>query len=148
MPASLTCLRDPGPAPGLALAAWPASPLPGLAAEAVSQAIPLCKSPGADPDWWYPAPGDWQTAAIAKQLCAACPVRALCLAAALDSNEQHGIWAGLSLRQRRRLPRQHPCHTCGELCSPRSWYCGERCRAVAKVVRQTAYKRRKRLGAR
>jgi Transcription factor WhiB len=145
MSASLTCVRDPGPAPAPTLAAW-RSPLPGLAAEAVNQALPLCQSPGADADWWYPEPGDRRTAALAKRLCAACPIRELCLSIALDSNEPHGIWAGLSPDQRRKLPRHHVCRGCGGLCSTRGWYCGDECRSAARAAQDAAHTRRKRLG--
>lgn len=37
----------------------------------------------------------------AKGICRGCPVRLDCLAAGL--HEQHGVWGGLSERQRRRL---------------------------------------------
>lgn len=39
----------------------------------------------------------------AKRLCFGCPVRAECLEAALQADERHGIWGGLSARERRRL---------------------------------------------
>jgi Transcription factor WhiB len=132
MSASLTCVRDLGPTPGPTLAAVPAAP--------------LCKAPGADPNWWYPAPGDRRTAEFAKQICASCPLRELCLTAALDSNERHGIWAGLSPSERQCLPRRHPCRKCGTPCSTRYRYCGDGCRAAARAARQAAYSRRKRLG--
>ena len=41
--------------------------------------------------------------AEAKAVCAGCPVRAECLAYALTSNEQHGVWGGTSVRERRKL---------------------------------------------
>ena len=31
---------------------------------------------------------------LAKELCAACPVRAECLAQALERGEPHGVWGG------------------------------------------------------
>ena len=42
----------------------------------------------------------------AKALCARCPVRELCLSAALESGEPHGIWGGLNELQRSRLRRK------------------------------------------
>ncbi len=39
----------------------------------------------------------------AKSVCARCPVKAECLAYALDRHERYGIWGGLSERQRRPL---------------------------------------------
>lgn len=41
----------------------------------------------------------------AKAVCAGCTVREPCLAAALRNGEKHGIWGGLSERERRRLRR-------------------------------------------
>lgn len=39
----------------------------------------------------------------AKQECHACPVRAECLAYALETAEPHGIWGGTTPAERRRL---------------------------------------------
>lgn len=39
----------------------------------------------------------------AKAICATCPVRAACLAYALATNQLHGIWGGLSEKERKRL---------------------------------------------
>jgi WhiB family redox-sensing transcriptional regulator len=39
----------------------------------------------------------------AREVCRGCLVRAECLNYALATNEQHGIWGGLSGRERRRL---------------------------------------------
>lgn len=40
---------------------------------------------------------------MARQLCADCPVKMLCLAYALDNNEEFGVWGGLSPHERSRL---------------------------------------------
>lgn len=40
--------------------------------------------------------------AAAKEFCAACPVRMICLAYALG-NEEYGVWGGASARERQRL---------------------------------------------
>ena len=56
---------------------------------------------GADTDLWYPERGE--RTAEAKAVCAACPVRAECLAFALDNGEKFGVWGGKSERQRRRM---------------------------------------------
>lgn len=37
---------------------------------------------------------------LAKQICAECPVRLLCLEYALESNEPYGIWGGLTRAER------------------------------------------------
>jgi WhiB family redox-sensing transcriptional regulator len=52
------------------------------------------------------------TVAEAKRVCVACPVRASCLAFALTTNQQFGIWGGcdeddlLGLRRERRAQRR------------------------------------------
>jgi WhiB family redox-sensing transcriptional regulator len=40
---------------------------------------------------------------VAKQTCATCPVREVCLAEALSSGERFGIWGGVEPRARKRL---------------------------------------------
>lgn len=42
----------------------------------------------------------------AKKVCRRCPVQAECLEWALATNEQHGIWGGLSDRERDKLKRR------------------------------------------
>ncbi len=44
----------------------------------------------------------------AKQMCAACPVRAECLAEALDDRIEWGVWGGMTERERRALLRRRP----------------------------------------
>ena len=44
--------------------------------------------------------------AVAKAICARCPVRPDCLEYALDVRETHGIWGGLNEMERRALLRQ------------------------------------------
>jgi WhiB family redox-sensing transcriptional regulator len=43
----------------------------------------------------------------ARQICAGCPVRAQCLAYALELNIRHGMFAGLTPAERANLRRQH-----------------------------------------
>ena len=50
---------------------------------------------GGDPSW----------AANAKAVCHKCPHRVRCLEWAIDNNEDHGIWGGLSVRERRVIAR-------------------------------------------
>ncbi|GAA5115967.1 WhiB family transcriptional regulator [Haloechinothrix salitolerans] len=57
-----------------------------------------------DPEAFFPEKGGSTRAA--KQICAGCPVRAECLAWALENGERVGIWGGTSYRERRRLHRQ------------------------------------------
>ncbi|MET9730390.1 WhiB family transcriptional regulator [Streptomyces sp. NPDC006458] len=44
----------------------------------------------------------------AKVVCAGCPVRTECLAHALDHRIEHGIWGGMTERERRALLRRRP----------------------------------------
>ncbi len=43
--------------------------------------------------------------AVAKAVCASCPVREPCLEYALDTAQDHGVWGGLSEEERRALRR-------------------------------------------
>lgn len=52
---------------------------------------------------FFPGPGD--SNAPAKAVCARCPVRADCLEFAVATSQHHGIWGGLSERERERLRR-------------------------------------------
>lgn len=44
----------------------------------------------------------------AKTVCFRCPVRAECLAHALDTQTQFGVWGGMTERERRQLLRNRP----------------------------------------
>ncbi len=44
----------------------------------------------------------------AKQICSNCPVRAECLAEALDDRIEWGVWGGMTERERRALLRRRP----------------------------------------
>ncbi|MFB6524873.1 WhiB family transcriptional regulator [Streptomyces sp. NPDC056399] len=44
----------------------------------------------------------------AKALCTGCPVKAECLAYALDGRIEHGVWGGMTERERRALLRRRP----------------------------------------
>ncbi len=56
---------------------------------------------GTDLDVFYPERG--QTAGPARQVCARCPVRQPCLDYALSNRITHGVWGGLTVRERRPL---------------------------------------------
>lgn len=61
-----------------------------------------------DPELFFPegdgVPARRQTA-MAKEVCAACPVRSACLDWALTVGESHGIWGGTTPEERRMLRR-------------------------------------------
>jgi transcription factor WhiB len=48
-------------------------------------------------------PGRGESAGPARQVCAACPVRQACLDYAISNRITHGIWGGLTERERRAL---------------------------------------------
>ena len=64
-----------------------------------------------DPDWWRRAlcsgrqtevwfPEENEPVLVAKRYCQRCPVRADCLAHAMERGERHGIWGGLTGHER------------------------------------------------
>ena len=78
-----------------------------------------------DQEGWKPDPEDWPLLAKcrgtndalfpegkdqkrAKSICMGCPVRANCLAEALDNRIEWGVWGGMTERERRQLLRQRP----------------------------------------
>ena len=60
---------------------------------------------GADLQTFFPGRG--QSAEPARQICAGCPVRQPCLDYALSHGITHGIWGGLTERDRRPLRVHH-----------------------------------------
>ncbi len=61
-----------------------------------------------DPDLFFPADdeaGEF-VERRARQICAGCAVREMCLALALKRSEQHGIFGGLDPAERRTLARR------------------------------------------
>lgn len=62
----------------------------------------LCRE--MDPEFFFPQRGEDSDAA--KAVCAGCPVQSECRDYALDMGEKHGIWGGLSERQRQPIRRQ------------------------------------------
>lgn len=60
-----------------------------------------------DPEMWFPigttGPAERQAAA-AKAVCRLCPVVAACLAWAVDTRQDSGIWGALDPDERRALP--------------------------------------------
>jgi WhiB family transcriptional regulator, redox-sensing transcriptional regulator len=68
----------------------------------------LCRDE--DPELFFPigtsGPALLQIAE-AKAVCARCPVRAECLAEALETGQDYGVWGGLSEDERRSLKREN-----------------------------------------
>lgn len=62
----------------------------------------LCAEVGTDV--FFPAKGE--SSEPAKRVCRCCAVTAECLEYALDLHIHHGIWGGMSERERRRLKRE------------------------------------------
>jgi WhiB family redox-sensing transcriptional regulator len=83
--------------------------VPGARAETrevIAQWRRYARCLGVDPDVFHP-PGDADEAAEpARAICAVCPVREPCLDHAITHREVHGVWGGLTERERRRLVRQ------------------------------------------
>ena len=59
---------------------------------------PLCASH--DSQWWF----DPEHYRKAVAVCGRCPMRASCLAQALQTGERLGVWGGLTPEQRAELP--------------------------------------------
>lgn len=58
---------------------------------------------GKDTSMFFPDTGDTTTAKKAMTLCKSCPVRAECLAYAINNNEIFGVWGGFTVRRRRKV---------------------------------------------
>lgn len=71
-----------------------------------------------DPDMFFPELGD--PAVDARTICGTCPVRDACLEYAIRNGITHGIWGGLSPRQR---VNRRWCVKCGDPIPPRFRYC-------------------------
>jgi WhiB family redox-sensing transcriptional regulator len=65
-----------------------------------------CARPGVDPDLFFPDPGQRGKVAHAKRICARCPVQAPCLADALATQDEYGIRAGTTAKDRSRIRGQ------------------------------------------
>jgi len=58
-------------------------------------------------DMWFPDRGQWTDSnSLAQRMCLECPVRAMCLEAALDEPDQIGLRGGLTGQQRSKLLRR------------------------------------------
>lgn len=102
---------------------------------------------GLNPDLFHPARGEPSDAA--KTVCAGCPVRSDCLDFALRTNQQFGIWGGLSERARCHIRLTDPdlvtldleCPCCGATFRARR--AGQRfCSPDCRNYHRTAWSRR------
>lgn len=70
------------------------------------QKLPVLPCHVEDPDLWFAEdPDDLERA---KVLCAACPIRAQCLTAALDRAEPWGVWGGQIIERGEVVARKRP----------------------------------------
>lgn len=64
-----------------------------------------------DPELFFPLSESGPSldqVAMAKAICTGCPVRLKCLAFALGTGQEHGMWGGMS-EQERRQPARKAC---------------------------------------
>jgi WhiB family transcriptional regulator, redox-sensing transcriptional regulator len=61
-----------------------------------------------DPELFFPAARSvtaWVQLALAKNVCARCPVRGECLRFALATGQEYGVWGGTSEQERKQMRR-------------------------------------------
>jgi phage terminase small subunit len=73
-----------------------------------AKVIPPCQQ--TDPEAWFT--DDMSIYMRAKAMCKECPVQALCADFAIENKEPHGVWGGLSPKERSRI-RSSMGHTRG-----------------------------------
>ena len=79
-----------------------------LAAESATTWREHAECLGSDPDMFFPVGSTGAVLAeiaAAKAVCRSCPVVEECLAYALETNQEAGVWGGTSEEERRRLRR-------------------------------------------
>lgn len=62
-----------------------------------------------DPDLWFPEKGD--SPQVAKLICGECPVLETCREEALINAEGHGIWGGLTVKERNMIRKERGLET-------------------------------------
>ena len=58
------------------------------------------------PDIFFPETETPTASRAAKAICAGCPVRAECLAFAMETVQTDGVWGGMDAGERRRMRRR------------------------------------------
>ena len=85
-------------------------PMPQMPQEDGWQHAAACRGEDASaffaPNYFEKRAEKYAREAIAKTICARCPVLEPCLAYALRIREPHGVWGGLNEMERRALLRQ------------------------------------------
>ncbi|MEW2294382.1 WhiB family transcriptional regulator [Streptomyces sp. NPDC006743] len=71
----------------------------------------------------------------AKSVCYRCPVRMECLSYALDQRMEHGVWGGMTERERRALLRRNPAVVSWRQALEKA-YAGQRAAAREATVRE------------
>jgi WhiB family redox-sensing transcriptional regulator len=62
-----------------------------------------CRQPGVDPEIFFPTAGTHANAA--RKVCGRCPHREPCLSWALETEQAHGVWGGLTAEERHNILR-------------------------------------------
>lgn len=70
---------------------------------------------GHNPERWFPKPGNNLAIQAAKTLCFGCPAIFHCAQHALTKGEDHGVWGGLSERQRNTIRKKYKVHQLQDL---------------------------------
>ncbi|SKV05638.1 transcriptional regulatory protein [Mycobacteroides abscessus subsp. bolletii] len=80
------------------------------------QARAVCRDE--DPELFFPDPSDTVTARAAQAVCAKCPVRPQCRAAASAKRESYGIWGGVNRELSEDRPRSASSPPTNEINTP------------------------------
>jgi len=91
------------PGDGGTVARLLAQALPAIAADTPGTWAESAACASTDPEIFFPAKGD--SGAEARQVCGRCLVSDACLAYALQTREEFGIWGGLDPVERKNLRR-------------------------------------------
>lgn len=71
-------------------------------------------------DPWFPKPGNTDAVQTAKSVCFGCPVMLQCAQFALTTDQETGVWGGLSEGQRNTIRKKYRLHQLADLATVRS----------------------------